>query len=158
MIISKMVDGVANRKSTVIPFSGETVFLRPLSEYDTYKSIDYVNERYKGWTVGRHNVHERNSLRCTHDLWLALIDEHGKQVFASFDDLLKTLTAEQVNILYSELLTLQSEVNPSVDDMSESDMKIYIDEIKKKPAMVLNITDIRLLKKCLFFMVNQQKT
>jgi hypothetical protein len=148
--------GTENRKKTVFPFTKKELYIRVLSEWDLQEASRMTDAEYKGREVGFQNLHERNSYKTMYELYLSLVDADGNQAFLSFKEFSKMCTPESALRLVEEQNDFQKDVCPPLDDISKDQIEKILFDLKKNCEKLADITDSRLLKKLLRYLVSPQ--
>jgi hypothetical protein len=151
----KLIAGVEHRKKTVFPFSSQEIYLRVLSEYDLQQASRFADQEYKERNVGLANVDERNEYKTMYEVYCAVVDEDGVRVFPTFEDFCKACTPEIARRLIEEQSHFQAETSPDITNLSESELDEVVDELKKNSEIVQTISDSRILKKLILYLVSQ---
>jgi hypothetical protein len=148
-----LILGVQCKKKTVFPFSSQTIYIRVLSEYDLQEAARKADEEYSKRNIGLHNVDERTEYKTMYELYLSIVDEDGLPVFPSFEDLSKACTPEIAKRLSEEQNTFQAEQSPSMVELTDVQLDEIVDELKKNLGVLQTISDSRILRKLIQYLV-----
>ena len=158
MDITKLMRGSDSRRSIDWPGSDKKICIRVLSEHDYIEAEEYCDSIYaKDRPVNLGNVDERNALRDTYCMYLAIVDDKGIKIFPDFTTFTDYCTPEVRAVLIAAQNEWQAECAPAIDRMTDDQMDDLLNSIKKNIETVRSITDSRLLRRLIISMVSRQQ-
>lgn len=157
MDVTRFKRGTDNRKKIAWPGSDTPVCVRVLAEGDYLQAEAHCDHLYRDRGVSLGNIEERNAVKDTYCLYLALVDDDGARVFPDFETFTNYLTPEIRTILIQEHNDWQSACSPAVDALSEKELDSMLDAIKKNPQTVRSISDMRLLRELIIIMASRRQ-
>lgn len=100
------------------------------------------------------------SVRAYETMFRALLDPQNstERMFPSIDSLREFATVEDLEALSDEYAAFTAECDPSFADMPEAELSELIEELKKKPEAISNLSGTHFLRSLLRFTVNQLLT
>jgi hypothetical protein len=147
MDITKIKNGITNCKLTTWPGSDQDIYLRILSEMDSLRAEQYCDGAYRERSLSLGNIDERNALKDSYCLYLAIVDGDGRRVFDDFDVFCSCISSEIRKSLIDQQNSFQAECSPKIAEMSDKEVDALIEDIKKNSQIVLNISDMYVLRR-----------
>lgn len=158
-LLEKLKAGTRNTKTIKFPGTSQDVLIKVLSNADLQDAA-FATEmlfKSKGIEMSMSIVDAYEDEKTTQILYRALRDpiDQTKPITASIDEFKSLITKAEKDKLVDEYITLEQECSPNIDSMSEADMHAFLDELKKSPETLGNVSNIITARRLISFLVSQ---
>lgn len=147
-ILNAMRMGIDYRHT--VTCRGFTVSVRPLSIHEMTIVASRVIEAMKSAPeTARHALNE-NLILAKETLKLASTTEYGSNDPKLTDYEMDRWTSDELQYIYRQYFQGCDKVNPVLEKISVEDLKILVDQIKKKDLQLIELSLLQLINVCQF--------
>lgn len=133
-----------------------SVLLRPLSIQETINVAQEVVKSMSMMSDIEKTRLQEHSLVAIHTLVRASTPspESGNETAKLSGMILRQLTNDELHALFKEYTIICEKVNPHVENLTQEEIKSLVDDIKKNPSHLIDLSFLQLVNLVKYYMTN----
>ena len=156
-MLSRIKEGTKNHVDVEFPGSGEMIRINVLTSQDILDASMEADRVFRAAAieVSMQNIRAYESEKEIQYLYRSCRDMDGQPLAPSVSDFRKLLTANDKEWLTEQYNALDTELNPSLNNMTDAEFDALVESVKKNPMEALsNVSSIYTLKKLALFLAS----